>query len=612
MTAVTAEPDRSHRPPPTPIGALRPEDGYAVWQRAAATLARTAGPVFRVRRTITVALLATYTTDLLTELLPVAAAQHGLAVDLVKVPYGQIEQMLLEPRTSLAKVAPDYVLLGGTPWDLLPAPPRSTDPAGPGHADRPGDPVAGAARRWHALWPRIADLGAQPVQLGFVPPTVDPYGDLALRVPTAPSAVVHAVNDLLAERAGDRVLFVDLERVATRVGLDRWTDARYWHQLRVPFALHSLPWVATAIAGTLAADCGLTCRCVVVDLDNTLWWGVVGEDGIPGVQVGQGPRGEPYAEFQRYLRGLADRGVALAVASKNDRDLALRALTEVNGMVLSPRDFAHIVADWRPKSSQLTEIAATLRLGLDSLVFVDDNPAERTEVATTLPEVEVVDLPPHPARYAETVAAAPRMYPGRPSTANLARAASYRALADRATDLSEFLGGLEMRGAVRPVDASSVARAAELVAKTNQFNLTTRRRTQAELTAMLDAPDRYLAVLRLSDRFADHGIVGLVLVTADGTDAELDTVLLSCRVIGRTAERQLLAAAAAWASANGCERLVGSYRPTARNALVECLYPELGFTRTADRTDGGAEYVYHFSAGPLRPSPYIKEEHHAG
>ena len=290
-----------------------------------------------------------------------------------------------------------------------------------------------------------------------------------------------AVNARL--RASADVVLVDCERIAAEHGLRDWRDDRYWFAARQAVSLTALPALARATAAALAADQGLSRRCVVLDLDNTLWDGVVGEDGIDGVGLTASPRGEAFAAFQEHLLMLHRRGIALAVATKNDPDLARQAIAEVPGMRLRPEHLAAVVADWRPKSEQLREVAARLSLGLDSLAFADDNPAERLEVRRALPQVDVIDLPTSPSDYVGALAGRPTLEPGRLTRADRQRNASYAGLRaaaelrERSASLDDFLADLAMVASVRPVDVTLLPRVTQLLQKTNQFNLTTRRRT---------------------------------------------------------------------------------------------------------------------------------------
>ena len=556
------------------VAALRSTVEPRTWRHAVTELGRYP-EAFRpqVQRTLKVRVLATSTSDLLTQLLPAAGLAAGLGLEVTQAPYGQLEQELLDARSTTRREPPDYVLLVPSADDLA---------LGELVRREPDEVVEDAVQRWSRLWEAARNAGIGICQHLFTPPAADPFGTAALRFPESPSAVVAQVNARL--RADGDVVLVDCERLAAEHGLRDWRDSRYWFAARQDVSLAALPALARATAAALAADQGLSRRCVVVDLDNTLWDGVVGEEGIDGVGLTASPRGEAFAAFQEYLLMLHRRGVALAVATKNDADLAHRAIAGVPGMRLRPEHLAAVVADWRPKSEQLREVASRLSLGLDSLAFADDNPAERLEVRRALPQVDVIDLPANPSDYVAALAGRPTLEPGRLTAADRQRNASYAAL--RAAEelrggmasLDDFLDELAMEASVRPVDEALLPRVTQLLQKTNQFNLTTRRRTSQEVAALAADPRWVCLSLSLRDKLADHGIVGVGFAVQHGDEAVVDTLLLSCRVIGRTAERLLLAELGRAAAERGCTTLVGCYRATDRNALVAELYPQLGFS----------------------------------
>lgn len=573
--------------------------GYQAWVTAAKALAEASD--FAPRRRIRTAYLATYTTDLLFEILPLAAALHGIALDIVTTPFGQIEQSLLGPEPMLAGEQVDYVFFAAAWQDLGLIHGRSTASA-----------EADAIQRWSGLWNAASQLGARAIQMGFVPPAADPYGLSANIVEGSVTAAVRRINAALAEHAQATATFVDTETAAAQGGLLHWESPRHWYTSRMPCALDALPELAMLIAGALAEDCGLTRRCVVVDLDNTLWGGVLGEEGPQGVILGEGARGEAFVQFQHYLLGLRARGIALAVASKNDLAAVQEIFRTNPAMVLREEDFGCIVADWRPKSEQIAHIAQTLRLGYSSIVFVDDNPAEVEQVRSVHPDIEAIALPGQASSYVATLAASPSLFVSKVSSSDSLRAASYeglrraKELAKETHSLDEFLTSLDMAGTLESLEAT-LPRAAQLVAKTNQFNLTGMRRTQAELALLLDDASYHGLTLRLRDRFADHGVIGLILLQKRGQDAYIDTLLLSCRVIGRTAEHMLVGAAAAWARSRECTELVGSYRPSDRNELVAELYPQLGFRSDDIAIDGSRSFRLDLEAEAIPASPFIEE-----
>jgi FkbH-like protein len=355
---------------------------------------------------------------------------------------------------------------------------------------------------------------------------------------------------------------------------------------------------------------GRVAKALVVDLDNTLWGGVVGEDGLDGIQVGPEYPGAAYLALQRAIQALRHRGVLLAVASKNNPDEALDALDRHPGMLLRSGDFAALRINWNDKARSLREIAEELNIGVDSLAFLDDNPAEREQVRLELPEVTVVELPSDPMGYARALADCPvferlsltredqqrgRLYEDQRQRADLQRASA---------SLEDFLRSLEMEMSMGPVEPASVRRVAQLTQKTNQFNLTTRRYSEQEIDALASDPGARVYQVQVRDRFGDNGLVG-VAITRRGADAwEIDTLLLSCRVIGRAVESAMLARLSDDARAAGATRLCGWFLPTAKNAPASDFYPSHGFS-LLESSDGATRWEAGLGADRPRCPEWI-------
>lgn len=580
------------------------DDDLATWNlgRRLLDAGAEAGWKAPVRREVRLAVLSSYESAELVEHLRVACSAFGIGIDLHVAPYGQLEQEAFAPDTPLAQFAATHVLVAPTTADL----------AFPALSDDAEGALAAEVSRWQTLWEALGrNAGARIVQHGFVVPDESPFGHLAMRLPGSHLSLVRELNRRIGVAAGATVLLVDVERIASGMGKRRWFDPRLWYAARSPYAHAALPPLARETAAVLAGDVGLAPRCVVVDLDNTLWGGVVGDDGPAAIVVADGAEGEAFAAFQEYLLALRSRGVLLAVASKNDLEAAREPFERNPGMRLRLGDFAAFVADWRPKSEQIAEIADTLELGLDSLVFVDDNPVECAQVATALPDVATIALDVPPSEFVRTLAASVHLETSSLTGEDRARAGSYAALQQAeelrrdVPSLDDFWRSLEMRARVRPIDASSLERAAQLTQKTNQFNLTLVRRSPEQVERLAGDADVICRTLELEDRFARHGIVGLVIATpADGDDttAVIDTLLLSCRVIGRTAERHLIAHVSRAALAAGRERLRGIYVQGPRNSLVANLYPQLGFVEASE-----GNWEYDLAQGPIS-SEFIADD----
>jgi FkbH-like protein len=554
-------------------------------------------------RRIRLAILCTYEAAELREHLRIALLALRIEAELYVAPYGQLEQELLEPQGALHEFGPTHILLA----------PATADLGFPELAPDVEARIGEALGRFTALWHEAREgLSARVVQHAFVVPDESVLGHLSMRLPTSRVTMVRELNRRLAQAAGEEVLLVDCERLAARLGKSRWEDPRLWFRARQPYGAEAVGLLARETAAVLAAEQGLAAKCLVVDLDNTLWGGVVGDDGLDGIVVGEGPDGEAYAAFQEYVRDLGRRGLILAVASKNDLAAAREPFERRAGMRLGLGDFAAFVADWRPKSEQVADIAARLGIGLDAIVFADDNPAECAEVARALPGVSTVRLDVPASERVRRLAGSLRLELASLSGADLERQRSYAgraqavALKSRAGSLEEFWRSLEMRADVRPLDGSSLERAAQLTQKTNQFNLTLNRRTRTEIERVAGEDGSVCMTLELEDRFARHGLIGLGLIRRSDDDprtAMIDTLVLSCRVIGRTAEVHLLSHLSRRALELGFARLRGIYVPGPRNALVADLYPRLGFAPAA--TERCWEYDL-VACGPLS-SLYIAD-----
>jgi FkbH-like protein len=580
-------------------GSFRP------WAAAAALLSKlrreSAPPA---RREIRVALAGSYTTAQLGPLLELAALRRGMHVALHEVGYDLYTQEILDPDSALHRFRPDYVLLA--PHDgALPFPNLADDPA---------VVVEQEVRRWQSLWRSIEQhAGARIVQHNIAIRPESAWGHVASRIPGSRDELLRAFNARLAEVAGENVLLVDCDRIAATIGKARWFDDRYLHLAKQAVALDALPDLARHTAAVLAGAEGLSTKCVVLDLDNTLWGGVIAEDGLSGIALGPGsPVGEAYVAFQEHLAALRSRGIILAVVSKNNDADARVPFESHPDMRLRLDDFAVFLANWDDKATNIRRVAETLGIGLDALAFVDDNPAEREVVRQLLPEVEVVNLPRDAARYTRTLADTLLFETAAVTEEDLGRAGQYAARAAAvalqadAASLEDFYASLQMEALVAPFDELNLPRIAQLVAKTNQFNLTTRRHGPAELHAFADDPDYVTLYLRLRDKFVDHGLVAVLVARHEGDVLDIDTWLMSCRVIGRTVEREMLMRLCEAAADRGVSRLRGTYVPTAKNGLVRDLYERLGFDAVARHDDGSTVWEYDIDRQGTIRSEFIE------
>jgi FkbH-like protein len=441
---------------------------------------------------------------------------------------------------------------------------------------------------WREAWRLARERGiSRLIQIGYDWILPGPLGQHLGGRDGGDVALVRQLNEALRQALPRDAYFVDLEQCSGMTGRRQFYDPRQYHWTKQPFSQSGLVDLADQVCAGIRAISTGPKKVLVLDLDNTLWGGVVGELGPQGIRLGDGPDGEAYSAFQRHLKQLTERGVLLAVASKNNLADAREPFEQRSDMVLSLADLAGFEASWDPKAVMLRRLSEGLNLGLDSFVFFDDNPAEREHIRQSLPEVEVVEVPEEPAEYVRALQQR-GWFEGLALTAEDAqRSQQYEVerlrTASKAefTSLDDYLTSLEMRALIKPLDDADLPRVVQLLGKTNQFNLTTRRHSEDQVRQMLACPGSLCITVRMQDRFGDHGLVACALgVPLDGArvaSLRIDTWLMSCRVIGRTLEHLTLLELAKRASALGYRRLVGEYIASAKNQQVATLYSDLGF-----------------------------------
>ncbi|MGW0560028.1 HAD-IIIC family phosphatase [Streptomyces sp. NPDC003016] len=401
-----------------------------------------------------------------------------------------------------------------------------------------------------------------------------------------------------------RVHVVDLDPLIAEGGAVR--DARLAAYAKVHLGEELLARYAREAAHLLRALRGRTRKVLVVDLDNTLWDGILGDDGPDGIAAATTYRGEAFGRFQRTVKQIGAQGVLLAVCSKNDREPVLGVLRDHPDMVLRETDFVRINANWDPKDGNLRDIAARLNLGTDSFVFADDSPFECGLVASSLPEVAVVRLDEEPASHVDRLLA-DGWFDVRELTAeDQRRAGQYRSEAGRqdlregAGSMEEYLRALDVRVEVSPVRDHELARIAQITLRTNQFNLTTRRLQQADVRERLDSPDHFVLAVRSRDRFGDNGVVGALFAHREADGLRIDNMLLSCRVFARGIEQAAVAALLSYAKESGAAAVHASYRPTAKNHRVRDFYPSMGFGTVGASESGSGEAESGFGEAEFR------------
>ena len=533
-------------------------------------------------------LISNATTHFMVPVLTATAARFGIALECIEAEYDQVMQEALSPASTVNRAKPDAVLLA-LDWRGVPLLPS------PGDAETARATVAAVLDRVQTLRASIrTHSGALCIVQTLAPPPEPLFGSLDAAVPGTLRQLAHAANLGIAEGLhGSSDLLLDVAALAETVGLADWHDPMLWNLAKLPFSPNFLPLYADHVCRLIAAQRGKSRRCLILDLDNTLWGGVIGDDGLEGIALAQGDAtGEAHLAVQRAALALRARGVVLAVSSKNNDETARLPFREHPEMLLKESDIAVFQANWNDKATNIRAIAEALNLGLESMAFLDDNPAERALVRRMLPEVAVPELPEDPALYARTLLAAGYFETAALSAEDLSRAAFYQdnarrvALRQQAGDLDSYLASLNMTMTVQPFDAVGRARIAQLINKSNQFNLTTRRYTEADVEHFENDPACLTMQVRLADTFGDNGMISVLICRREHDDWQIDTWLMSCRVLGRKVENAVLAELARLGSAQGIRRLIGTYIPTERNRLVEDHYARLGFTLLERRDDG--------------------------
>lgn len=550
-----------------------------VW-RTRGTLVAPARPPVRL------ALLSSYTIDPLVPYLDAEIRTLGLAPSIYVSPFNSWAQDVVADDSPLARFDPEIAFLAVGLDDLIP------DLAGAPRAEQLEDAARAALTRVVAIARRFTERASGLIVVfGFQSAYADPFGPMAGRkgAPPARAQWIASLNAQLALQLAEleRAYFLDLSDVVMRRAHGAFDNPKLRHLASMRLGDGLLDDVARACARFVAPAKGLTRKCVVLDLDNTLWGGVVGEDGAQGIKLGDTSPGSEYREFQRYLLTLADRGILLAINSKNNPDDALEVLREHEGMLLREAAFSAQRINWLPKPDNMVSIAQELGIGLDALVFVDDNPDEREMMRQVLPQVLTVNLPADPARYRQALESLPQLQTLTATAEDAARVDLYRSRREReglkeATgSLDDYLRSLEIVAEIEPASESALPRVQQLFQRTNQFNLTTRRYDQGALAGFARDPGWQLYTLRARDRFGDHGLVATALVRTGAGEWVIDSFLMSCRVIGYGLETALLARVCADARAAGVSRVIGEYIETRKNVPARDFYTRHGFAPLA-------------------------------
>lgn len=537
------------------------------------------------------AVLRSFTVEPAIPLLRADAFVRSLDLTVHLGDFNAYAQEILDADSSLYRFAPDVVVVSVRTADLAPDLWHQYSGLAPEDVSLAVQRVSQSFSQWIGVF-RERSAAALVVHSLELPARAS-MGVLDAQQETGQSAAIRQINHALRQIAGEHrgVYVLDYDGLVAQHGRLRWHDEQKWLIARMPIAADHLVHLAREWMRFLVPLCGKTAKVLVTDLDNTLWGGVIGEDGMTGIKLGAEYPGAAYQNVQRAMLDLMRRGILLAICSKNNPEDAMEALENHPGMILRPEDFSAVRINWNDKAKNLREIASDLNVATDALAFLDDNPVEQEQIRTAIPEITVVDLPEDPLAYAAAVRDCPVFERLALSSEDQQRTTLYAEQHERSQaeqsfqSKNDFFRYLEQEAEIAPVSPVTLARVAQLTQKTNQFNLTTRRYTEQQIADLAARPGWQVLSIKLRDRFGDHGLVGVAITRDEAETCEIETFLLSCRVIGRAVETALLSHVARIAATRGRQRLSGQFIPTKKNAAARDFYALHGFQLVEEKQD---------------------------
>ncbi|MEG2278357.1 MAG: HAD-IIIC family phosphatase, partial [Odoribacter sp.] len=539
---------------------------------------------------IKIALLGDTATQFLAIAIKGMAYERGYSVDLFEAEYNQVEQQVIDLTSDLHRFAADYIVVFQSTHKLLEKYNLSSS----------GGQSNLTTERLDFIQTLCNTVSGRIIYYNYPEIEDTVFGSYGNKVQQSFTYQLRKLNyELMMFACQQSNLFIcDLLGLQNKFGRDRMFDSHVYVSTEMVLSIDSLPYVASRTMDIVCAAEGKLKKCLILDLDNTLWGGVVGDDGWENIQIGHGLGiGKAFSEFQQWVKKLKMRGIILAVCSKNDEEKAKEPFLKNPEMVLNLEDIAVFVANWDNKADNIRLIQHTLNIGFDSMVFLDDNPFERNMVRENIPGITVPELPKDPGEYLEYLYSLNLFETVSYSDADKDRTQQYQVEAQRVSlqksfaNEADFLKSLNMTSEVKGFDVFNIPRIAQLSQRSNQFNLRTIRYTEAEIRALAE-DDRYVCLsFTLSDKFGDNGLICVVILEKqDKETLFVDTWLMSCRVLKRGMEIFTLNTILVYAKRNGFKRIIGEYLPTAKNKMVEGHYSSLGFQKMDKRNKQQFEF----------------------
>ncbi len=557
-----------------------------------------------------IAILGGSTTNDIRLILELFLLNEGIRAEFYESEYNQFYQDAMFSNPELETFEPDVIYIHTSNRNIDKYPDVSMS------EDDIDVLLEGEADKYTKMWDHLAETYHCPViQNNFEYPSYRLLGNRDVSDIHGATNFITRLNQKFYEytQTHEKFYINDINYVSACYGLDRWSDPFYWHMYKYACAVPAIPELAFNLSKIIKAIFGKNKKGFVLDLDNTLWGGVIGDDGVENIEIGQeSSLGQVYAEFQSYLKQHKQLGIVLNVDSKNDYENAIRGLEHPEG-ILKKDDFIEIRANWEPKSQNFAEIADALNLFPDSLVYLDDNPAERANVTGQLPGVSAPELD-RVEDYIRILDRSGFFENVGLSEDDLKRNEMYKENLERRqqqaafASYDEYLLSLEMKAEIKPFEDIYMARIAQLTNKSNQFNLTTRRYSQADIEAMACDPDYITLYGRLEDKFGDNGVVSVVIGKQNGEKLDIILWLMSCRVLKRDMEYAMMDALVKQSQERGIKQISGYYYPTAKNGMVKDFYSLQGFEKICEEESGDTSWSLQISDKYTDKNKVIKVE----
>lgn len=532
--------------------------------------------LFPVRK---IAILGDTSTQLLVQAIKGTGYEEGIRLEVFEAEYDQIDHEVFDAGSGLYSSGPEYVIIFQSSQKLLSKYNKSSDEGKRTYAEDTID-------HFKELIGTInSRLSCKIIFCNFAEINDNIFGSFANKLDFSFIYSLRKINLGLMDLSREiKNLYInDLNLLQSSYGLERSFDAKLYITADMIFSMDFLPVAAKSIVDIILSLTGRSKKCLILDLDNTLWGGIIGDDGVENIQIGELGIGKAYSQLQHWAKQLKNRGIILAVCSKNDHDTAKAAFDGHPDMVLKYEDFAVFQANWDNKADNIKQIQEFLNIGFDSMVFLDDNPFERNLVKSFLPEITIPDLPEDPAEYLNYLGKLNLFETSSYSEEDAARSDQYRVEFQRNqvkkafANEDEYLASLEMVSECKPFDSFSIPRVSQLTQRSNQFNLRTQRYSESDVQKITDSDEYITRSFTLEDKFGHNGLISLIILKKQTNGLFIDTWIMSCRVLKRTMENFVLNSIVSLAKQGGYRKLIGEFLPTAKNKMVKDHYKELGF-----------------------------------